>query len=255
MLRDSYPHDSASTLAALYNEHFKVVPVDTPALLDEVYRLRYQVYCVEHRFEQPPDDLPKREIDHYDSHSVHSALIHRQSGTVVGAVRLILPRPDEGSDDLPIRNLLEPEARQAFDRFPRNRTAEASRYAVSKLFRQRQGEYRYPDVNADLGPLAAERRVMPYITLGLMRAVIEMSIAHGIEYIAAVMEPTLIRLLHRFGMEFDPVGPQVDYHGRRQPAIITPHRMLMALSQRQLDYWQADFAPAGATSDEARLVP
>ena len=30
-----------------YREHFEVVRASTPSLLDQVYRLRYQVYCVE----------------------------------------------------------------------------------------------------------------------------------------------------------------------------------------------------------------
>jgi hypothetical protein len=30
-----------------YRQHFEIVRADTPSLLDEAYRLRYQVYCVE----------------------------------------------------------------------------------------------------------------------------------------------------------------------------------------------------------------
>jgi hypothetical protein len=39
--------------SALYDRHFSVVPADTPELLDAVHALRYQVYCVEHPFEDP----------------------------------------------------------------------------------------------------------------------------------------------------------------------------------------------------------
>jgi len=47
-----------------------------------------------------------------------------------------------------------------------------SRFAVSKEFRRRRGEYRYPDVSNPNGKtLAAEdRRVFPYITFGLLAA-------------------------------------------------------------------------------------
>jgi len=233
------PRPAGNALADLYNEHFEVVPVRTPALLDKVYRLRYQVYCIEHNFEPRSENLAAREIDRYDCHSVHSALIHKSSGEVVGTVRLILPTADGGDDDLPIRALLGPEARRQIDRFPRIRTAEISRYAVSKLFRQRRGEHRYADVDPDPGTQVDERRIMPYVTLGLMRAVIEMALANDIEYLFAVMEPTLIRLLLRFGLRFDPVGPLIEYHGARQPAVITPHRMVESLGRRRLDYWRA----------------
>ena len=34
-----------------YREHFEVVRASTPILLDQAYRLRYQVYCVENSYE------------------------------------------------------------------------------------------------------------------------------------------------------------------------------------------------------------
>jgi hypothetical protein len=33
-----------------YVNHFEIVRADTPFLLDEAYRLRYQVYCLEKGF-------------------------------------------------------------------------------------------------------------------------------------------------------------------------------------------------------------
>jgi N-acyl amino acid synthase of PEP-CTERM/exosortase system len=35
--------------------------------------------------------------------------------------------------------------------------------------------------------------------------------------LCAVMEPTLLRLLRRIGIHFIDLGPQVEYHGSRQP--------------------------------------
>ncbi|MGH7225707.1 MAG: GNAT family N-acyltransferase, partial [Gemmataceae bacterium] len=66
-------------LAAQYGRHFDIVPADTPDLLGRAYRLRYQVYCVEHAFLDPADNPGGREIDEFDAHSVHSLLIHRGS--------------------------------------------------------------------------------------------------------------------------------------------------------------------------------
>jgi hypothetical protein len=49
--------------------------------------------------------------------------------------------------------------------------AEISRYAISKSFRRRKGETGFPDVG--YSPLDAEtsRRLMPHLTLGLMRGI------------------------------------------------------------------------------------
>ena len=35
-----------------YNRYFEVVRASTPELMEEVFRLRYQVYCIEHNFEK-----------------------------------------------------------------------------------------------------------------------------------------------------------------------------------------------------------
>ena len=87
------PNDSGGgALGDLYNRYFDVVPAHTPDLLEAAYALRYQVYCVEHAFEDPAQQIGEREIDRYDEHSVHAVLIAKNTGEVVGCVRLILPQ-------------------------------------------------------------------------------------------------------------------------------------------------------------------
>src|SRR5437762_2272414 len=125
-------------LATLYDRYFEVVPASTPELLDAAYHLRYQVYCVEHAFENAAEHPNQREIDRYDVHSVHAVLVYIPTREVVGCVRLILPRSDGGLSTLPIRDLLHGEARARLDRCDPVRTAEISRYAVSKMFRRRE---------------------------------------------------------------------------------------------------------------------
>src|SRR5437016_3162055 len=65
---------------SLYENRFEVIRADTPALLDRVYQLRYQVYCVENQFEDPVENLGGREIDADDDHAAHVLLTHRESG-------------------------------------------------------------------------------------------------------------------------------------------------------------------------------
>src|SRR4051794_5248145 len=155
--------------ARTYGRYFGVVLADTPALLDQIFRLRYQVYCVEHEFENPQDHLAGYETDTYDCHSVHAALVHLASGNVCGCVRLILPR--RGAS-LPITQFVSEDAAANFGTA---HVAEVSRYAVSKAFRRRTGEVDYPDVHfGELG-LSEPRRMMPHITLGLMLAVAALS--------------------------------------------------------------------------------
>ena len=237
--------------AALYDRHFIVVPADTPELLDAVHALRYQVYCVERDFEDPALQLSGRERDRYDAQSVHAALIAKSSGSVVGCVRLVLPQLGAAALALPIRDLLSQMDRRRLDTFGRHRTAEISRYAIAKMYRRRQGESLYPDVEWD-GPSGNElRRLMPHMSVGLIRGVCLVAAQHGIENVCAAMSPPLLRLLERFGLVFERLGPLIEYHGLRQPCVADGDRLLAGMAERHRDYYEL-IAPAyrGASTQE-----
>jgi N-acyl amino acid synthase of PEP-CTERM/exosortase system len=224
-------------LSALYDRYFTVVPADTPELLDEAYALRYQVYCVEHAFEDPARQIGEREIDRYDKHSVHSVLIAKATGRVVGCVRLILPWRGAGAS-LPIRKLLSDSDRARLDAFGTDRTAEISRYAISKMYRRRPGEGLYPDVGDDEPPPNELRRLAPHMSLGLLRGVARVAASHGIETVCAAMAPPLLRLLERFGLSFERLGPSIEYHGPRQPCVAECEQLLEGMAGRNPDYYR-----------------
>ncbi len=222
--------------STLYDQYFSVVPADTPELLDEAHALRYQVYCVEHQFEDPAQQTGQRERDAHDAHSVHAVLIYRPSGKVVGCVRLILP-DQPNTVDLPLRALLGPADQERFAQFAQQPTAEISRYAVSKEFRRRAGEELYPDVNATLTAHAA-RRLAPHMSLGLIRGISRLAAEHGVTHVCAVMAPALLRLLERFGLTFELLGPLINYHGERQPCIAAVEGLLEGLARYHGEYHQ-----------------
>src|SRR5580704_10802799 len=78
---------------------------DTPALLREAYRLRYQVYCVERGFEAGQNGI---EYDEYDKFAQHAVVRWQQTGEVVGTVRLILPKTPAGGHDFPLEHACDP---------------------------------------------------------------------------------------------------------------------------------------------------
>ena len=203
-------------LSGLYTRHFDVVRADTPALLDRVYELRYQVYCVENAFEDPAANLGGREIDADDDRAAYVLLIHRDSGEAAGTARVIFP---DQRRPLPIARVLDPEGRHLFGRLPTQTIGEVSRFAVSKAFRRRRGEERYADVALSGPTTDPEQRVMPFITFGLLRGIVGVCLESGLSHITAVMEPPLIRLLKRFGLDFHAMGGLVEYHGLRQPCV------------------------------------
>lgn len=204
-------------ISKLYANYFDIVRADTPALLDQVFAIRYQVYCVENPFEDPAENLGEREMDADDDRAAHILLIHRETGEAAGTARVIFPEPHR---PLPIEHVIDPAGRRIYSCLPAS-TAEISRFAVSKAFRRRRGEDRYADIGAREPTRTghAEQRVMPFITFGLMRGIVGVCLESGITNITAVMEPPLIRLLKRFGLNFRAVGGLVDYHGIRQPCV------------------------------------
>ena len=229
-------------LSELYDRYFTVVPAHTPQLLDAAYALRYQVYCVEHPFLDASAHPTGREIDRHDAHAVHAVLINRSAEEVVGCVRLVLPPTGEGADALPMRELLGPEARARLDACDMTRTAEISRYAVSKTLRRREGEELYPDVSlaSDDGeelPPADFRRLAPHISVGLLRGVAALASEHGVTTVCAAMAPSLLRLLKRFGLVFETLGPPIEYHGLRQPCIADCETLLAGMAQKQSEYF------------------
>ena len=120
-------------------------------------------------------------------------------------MRVILPGTDQQSPPLPINIVADSEQRELLRRLP-HCTAELSRFAVSKEFRQRCAD-------------AEDRRMLRYITIGLIRGALEMCRDNDIQYVCAVMERSLIRLLGRLGFVFDHLGGLIEYHGARQPCV------------------------------------
>src|SRR3974390_2579583 len=203
--------DTGFDIPINYDRHFDVIRAATPSLVREAYRLRYQVYCVENPFEDPEQHISACESDDDDDRSIHTLLLHRRTGEIAGTSRVILP---DQSRPLPMATLLQGSDRRRFDRSVAH-TAELSRFAVTKQFRQRRGE----ECLGDATLIETERRLMPFISLGLIRGMFGICLEHGITHLAAVMEPPLIRILHRLGLHFTPKGGIVMHHGPLQPSL------------------------------------
>jgi N-acyl amino acid synthase of PEP-CTERM/exosortase system len=236
------PDSKHRELTALFDQYFLVAPADTPRRLDDAYRLRYQVYCVENAFENPAEHPDLRERDKWDAHSRHAVLIYRVSGDVVGSVRVILPVFEGEFKPLPIHSLLAAPERRELERYEASTLGEVSRYAVSKQFRRRAGEQVYPDVNLDWPSGADARRLAPHISLGLIRAVAQLADQHHVAVLCAAMAPALLRLLERFGLAFSPLGPPIEYHGLRQPCLARVDDLMAGLIRHDEAY--GDFVKA-----------
>jgi N-acyl amino acid synthase of PEP-CTERM/exosortase system len=228
-----------ATLAELYWNWFDVRIADTVDLYDAIFRLRYLVYCVENPFEDPSQSPDGRESDAYDHHAIHSLLIYRPTGLPAGTVRLVLPMPDDLDRSFALQHVCSHPLLRDRARFPVESMAEVSRFCVSKGFRRRlsDGSLMGGELEGFVKVPHDERRVLPHLTLGLIESLVRMSVDNGITHWCAVMEPTLLRLLTRLGIHFEPIGPLVDYHGRRQPCYIPLEVLLPRVQRERPDVW------------------
>lgn len=208
-----------------FHTFFSVSIAETYEDISAAKRVRYQVYCNEMKTEDARQFPDGRETDVYDERAVHAVLRYKPGGCAIGTVRLIRPQGD-GVQGLPVDHLpSKPFASKSY--LLNAKLAEVSRFCVVRSMRQREGEDRHADVK---WPYQSEglsvRRLMPNISLGLMRGIVMIARKIGVNHLCAVMDPVLLMMLRRMGVDFQPVGPLVEHHGRRQPC----HRALAEIS-------------------------
>ena len=207
-----------NAIEAVRNE-ISIQIADTPGLVREAHRLRYQVYCLERNYEAGQAGL---EIDEFDSRARHVVICQRRTGQVVGTARLVFRSRIAPQDGLPLQRLCDPAVLPAI---PLSRAAEVSRFAICK---DRSG----------LSPAAVS-----LMRLALVQGLVHLSDEAGLTHWFAVMERTLLRLLRSSAIHFQPIGPVVEHHGLRQPAYTHLGAMLSRMRREQPKVW--DFITEG----------
>lgn len=202
--------------------------------LKEIYRLRYKVYVEECGFERPENHPAGIEIDKFDKNSVHFAT-KNENENIIGTVRLIL--------NSPIGFPIEKRCKLNINKYElsRNHLAEISRLAISKQYRRRAEDKRIYGLEEERREVIDisntvqqyqrraedkyrsgelyERRRGPDLVLSLYKAIYHESKRRNITHWYAVMTKGLYILLKRFGIDFEPIGQPVDYHGIRTPYL------------------------------------
>lgn len=228
-------------LITLFDKYFELVPALSEELRNEVFRMRFQVLAVEHNYFDP-DSLPNgMEFDEYDSHSKHFLLRHRPTGAWAGTVRVVLPKKTANGYLLPIQEECTDPLLADPAKFPTELVGEVSRLSISKNFRRRVTDTIISDALLDSEAkrdTKESRRIVPYMCLGLMQAVIQTCVENEKTHVAAIMEHQLLRLLGRFGIYLDEVGPLIELYGLRQPCYRRLKDLLDDAKRERLDIWE-----------------
>ena len=201
-----------SDAIAAARDELSVFLANTPDDVRLAQQLRYRVYCEERGYEPGAGGL---EQDSYDAHAAHAIVRSRATGAILGTVRIVLPN-EAGFDSYPMNRVVEPFVVAPL---PVAATGEISRFALT---RERSG----------ISPAAAA-----LMRLCLMRGIVEASGRANLTHWCAIMESSLLRLLRATAIHFQPVGPTVEFHGTRQPAVGAIDTILDRIRREQPVVW------------------
>lgn len=213
-----------------FQAYFEIVAANSQELREQIFRIRYDVYCREFGYETEESCPGGLEQDDYDLAAQHCLIVHRASGTGAGCVRLVTPPADDPKFLLPMErycghSLTDP----TWDprRLPRASLAEVSRLAVHTQFRRRIGESdspagssRFPTFSAD------QRRTFPLLSLALFYAGAALMELAGRQHAFVMVEPRLARRLQATGLPFVQVGETMEYHGKRAAYYVAVEQVL-----------------------------
>lgn len=225
------PQPPLSDLGVRFRRRFELTAALDPDAIDQVFRIRHDVYCRDLGWE--PVRADGRESDEFDAHSYHCLLRTRDTGEPVGCSRLIVARPDDPTRPLPFedscsgvldRCLADPQ------QMPRGSLGEVSRLAVLRSYRRRKGEEAEPASlsSDDFAPRGEEDR-FPFIPVSLYLGAAAIARHFDVEHVFVLTEPRLARHFARIGFDIRPVGGQVEHHGVRVPSLLSSSKVVQNL--------------------------
>ncbi len=182
--------------------------VTDPKDLEVVFHLRYQVYYLERKYKDSPENIMHDEFDEYSL----NFLTRNGKGTPIATARLVLYSPlgfplEKGYD-----------MSESWVGIDRTHVAEFSRFALSKNIREAEGEAAATPDSKKFGHSE--------VALHLILALLKESRKRGITHWCAAIERSLWLALRHGGMGLRQIGPPKDYHGIRIPCLASLEELL-----------------------------
>ena len=249
------------TVDHVHQQIFRSYQGNVPGKIpNDIFKLRYDVYCVECAFLPPDDGINGLEVDDFDDCSTHFAA-YTMEESLTGTVRLVHPHlPRQFPFELHCKTFAD------FVMPPRAECGEISRLAVKRTHRRRRADsvLGIPGFNAGDAPTssattAKRERTSPMLLLGMYREMFRHSRTCGMRYWFAAMERSLARSLAKVGFNFEPIGPQADYYGAVTPYVVDLNVLAERIHQSNpvLGAWFSEkpFVFAGRHASHARMRP
>jgi len=220
-------------------KHFDSVFSETPATtatdIEDAFRLRYQVYCLDRGFESAEACPQGMERDSYDAYALHCLLRERAGTQPIGTVRLVRPAATPAwFSGLPLAAYAPQESMADIMRLPAGTTAEVSRFAITRAARE---VLRASSAQVSPKLEGVGEKLLPFMSLGLIRGLVRLSMQHGVTHWCLAAEPSLLRRLRSFGLHFTNAGPLVDHRGLRQVCYAELGTLLERAEAERPEFW------------------
>jgi putative PEP-CTERM/exosortase system-associated acyltransferase len=204
-----------------FDRNFEVFLANTPESKALHYHIRYQVYCDEMGYEDKerfPDQL---EIDDWDNRAVHFIVLHKQSGSWVGALRLVL-----NDNRLPFQDFCSLE--NEINPVDFLQSAELSRLCVLKDVRRYSAKKFAPYgmcYEEDRSGLESPNVKMLYshknmglsIMWGLLHAAAQYCDDRHTNNLYLLVAPALVYTIKKEGFCLEQIGEPCEHRGTRLP--------------------------------------
>lgn len=177
--------------------------------LSEVFKLRYNVYCLEKKYLNSNHFLDGQETDEYDDKSIHFFVKATKVNKMVGYARLI---PGSFYDILPLEKQFSAIKDQNYSR--------DSLYEVSRLI-------------VDPG---YRRNVLGghFVLYLLMYRILEYGLSSRVDFLTAAIDNDVLKLLQRLGVPFTIVSESLHYMGSDSTFVLIDFRK--EVRQNKLKY-------------------
>jgi len=249
-------NSAAQNIADHFTQFLQPQAALTPALRNEVFRIRHNVYCEELAFEDIKEGGQER--DEFDPQSVFALIKHKPTNNFTSCVRLVKSSCKE--ELLPIEKFCLQsitDKKLHPSNFKRSEVCEISRLAVKADFRRRKADqFKGSAIGAieEATYSEIELRCFPFIAIGLYMAAATLAIEGGMKHVYVMMEPRLARSMKFVGIHFHQLGEAIDYHGLRAPYYINPQIFMENLSPGFKSLYNSISRDISSQLDNAKLV-
>ncbi len=180
-----------------------VLKADTFNLKEEVFRIRYEVYCKHLAYESSQKNARGLETDLFDGWSKHYLVKDELTGRFVGTIRLVAPK-SKATQSIPIENVY-PHDFFAPDLAPSNYEA-GSYIEISRLA-----------VVPEAATMISNGYSIEVARLLYLSALAHFHASPTLRHMHCLMEKRLARRLSFMGLPFVQAGDFFEFKGQRAP--------------------------------------